>query len=184
MRATLPATAATGRWTIDPENSVARFSMKYVVFATLKGRLGAVEGTLYLNDHKPDRSSVAASIAVATLDTGNRLRDRHLRSRDFFDATRFPAITFQSTRVERMDDNEFRVVGALTIRDITRKVELDAVFDDDSQDAGGASPARFTATTTLSRRAFGLGRSAPAGAARAIASDNVTVTLNINALAT
>lgn len=187
MKATIPApttvTTTTGKWTIDPANSVAEFTMKYALFATLKGRLGAIEGALILDQRNPSRSSVTASIAVERLHTGNPLRDRHLRSRDFFDAKRYPTITFQSARVERVDSERFHVVGALTIRDITRKVELDAQFDDQSHTGDGASPVRFTATTTLSRRAFGLGRGAPAGAANAIASDNVTVTLRIAAAA-
>lgn len=189
MRATIPAPAidtapiATGEWIIDPANSVAEFTMRYALFATLKGRLGAVEGTLILNARNPARSAVTASIAVESLHTGNRLRDRHLRSGDFFEAKRFPTITFQSTSVEAVDSERYRVVGALTIRDVTRKVELDAHFDGDPH-VDGALSARFTATTTLSRHAFGLGRGAPGGAASAIASDHVTVTLHITATAT
>lgn len=182
MRAALPAPNAASVWTIDPADSVARFEMTYVVFATLKGTLGAVEGALHLDARDPSRSSVTASINVASLNTGNRLRDRHLRSSDFFDAKRFPTITFRSTRVEPLDDDHLSVVGDLTIRGVTLEVELAANYDLQADAANGTLRARFTATTTLSRRAFGLGKRTPIEKSGLIASDNVTVTLDITAI--
>jgi len=180
----LPAPSTVALWTIDPANSVARFEMTYVVFATLKGTLGAVEGALHLDERDPSRSSVTAAISVASLKTGNRLRDRHLRSSDFFDATRFPTITFRSARVEALDSNDLRVVGDLTIRGITHEVQLAAQYDVQADDPNGTQRARFTATNTLSRHAFGLGKRTPIEKSGLIASDHVTVTLDISATTT
>jgi polyisoprenoid-binding protein YceI len=176
------AGSETGRWTIDARTSVARFTMSYLVVATLKGSLGAIEGELTIDEERPDRSVVSAFISVSTMNTGNRLRDAHLRSGDFFDVERFPRITFQSARVDKVHDRRFRVVGDLTIRDITKEVELDAAHDE-SIDELGQRHARFTATTTLSRKEFGVGQRTPIETAGLIASDRVSVTLDIRATA-
>lgn len=157
--------------------------MTYLVVATLRGSLGSVEGALILDEDNPSRSAVTASIDVATVNTGSRLRDAHLRSSDFFHAKRFPQMTFRSARVEKLYARNFRVVGNLTIRDITKEVVLDTVYDGQAADADGARRARFTATTILSRREFGLGSRAPIETAGLIASDRVTVTLDISAVA-
>ena len=172
----------TGRWKIDARTSVARFTMSYLILATLKGSLGSIEGELVIDEMDHSRSTVTASINVATVNTGVSLRDKHLRSRDFFDVERFPEVTFHSSRVEETGARRFSIVGELTIRDVTREVELDAEYDEFT-DRSGHRCARFAATTTLSRREFGLGRRGPLETAGVIASDQVTVTLDIQAIA-
>jgi polyisoprenoid-binding protein YceI len=157
--------------------------MTYLVVATLRGSLGSIEGAMILDEDDPGRSAVTASIDVATLNTGSRLRDAHLRSSDFFHAERFPKATFRSARVETIDARNFRVVGDLTIRYMTKEVALDTVYDGQIPDANGSRRARFTATTILSRREFALGKRAPIETAGLIAGDRVTVTLDISAVA-
>ena len=133
-----------------------------------------------LDDEAPDRSGVTATIEVATLNTGIPLRDTHLRSSDFFDVERFPKITFRSGRVDMIDDSNFRIAGNLTIRDVTKEVELDTMYEGQTLGPDGSRRAAFTATTVLSRREFGLGK---AVAAVGIASDRVAVTLQLSAVA-
>ena len=111
--------------------------MTYLVVGTLRGSLGSVEGVMILDEDNPSRSAVTASIDVATLNTGSRLRDAHLRSSDFFHADRFPVMTFRSLRVEKIDTKSLRVVGGLTIRDITKEVALDTVYEGQAADANG-----------------------------------------------
>ncbi len=174
--------SSIGNWKIDPNTSVARFTMSYLVLATLKGTLGSIEGALVIDEANHGRSAVKASVGVATLNTGSSLRDKHLRSADFFDVARFPKVTFHSSRVEEIGVRLFRVIGDLTIRDFTREVELDAAYDE-SIGESGSRRARFSATTALSRREFDLGRRGPLETAGFIASDRVTVTLDIRAVA-
>ena len=106
--------------------------MSYVVFATLKGSFGSIHGELVIDEAHPDRSVVNASIEVGTLTTGNRLRDAHLRSGDFFDVDRFPEITYESRHVERTVGSQFHVVGALTIRETMKEVELEAEYEEEA----------------------------------------------------
>lgn len=154
--------------------------MPYLVVATLRGSLGSVEGAIVIDEEAPSCSAVTASIEVATLNTGIPLRDRHLRSSDFFHVECFPKITFRSVRVDKIDSSNFRIVGNLTIRDITKEVALDTVYEGQTEDADGSRRAAFTASTILSRREFGLGRKSIDAAG--IASDRVTVTLHLSAV--
>ena len=169
--------SAAGTRVIDPAASTARFSIDYLAFSRLHGRFGAVEGTIDIDPHDPARSRVEASIDVTAIDTGIGLRDAHLRSSHFFHASRFPQVTFRSTRVEQLDEASWSVVGDLTVRDIAREVVLETVYDGHATGPNG-SRATFSATTTLSRKAFGLGRHGGG----LIVSDLVVVSLEIAAV--
>lgn len=152
--------------------------MSYLAFARLNGRFGTVEGTLTIDEVDPARSSVTALIDVTTIDTGIRLRDAHLRSSEFFDASRYPQMTFRSTFVENVSDSSWRVVGDLTVRDITKEVVLQTVYEGQTPHPDGSRRAAFSASTILSRRAYGLGRRGGG----VIVSDRVDVSLQITAV--
>src|SRR4030042_1668380 len=92
---------ATSTWTIDPAHSIVEFAVKHLVVTTVKGRFRDLEGTLRIDEEHPENSSVSASIDVASIDTNVADRDAHLRSDDFFNAEKYPKITFRSTGVER-----------------------------------------------------------------------------------
>ena len=156
--------------------------MTYLVVAKVEGRLGRVEGVISIDARDPGASSVHASIDVTAIDTGIRLRDAHLRSRDFFDVQRFPRVTFTSDAIEGDGGDRFRVYGALTIRDVTRPVDLDVRFEDAPDEVDGKRRARFVASAMLSRRAFGLGARGLTDPS-VVASDSVEVTLHICAIA-
>lgn len=177
---TAPTTTST--WAIDAAHSIAEFSVKHMLVSTVKGRFGAVAGTLAIDESEPIRSSVTATIEVASIDTGQAQRDEHLRSDDFFAAEQFPTITFRSTRVERKNDEEWRVSGDLTIRDLTRPVTLATEFEGQLRDAYGRQRAAFTATTELSRKEFGLKWNALLESGGAVVGDKVKVTLHIAAV--
>src|SRR5688500_2648840 len=116
---------ARSTWNIDAAHSVAEFSIKHMMVSTEKGRFHTLAGAVELDQADPARSSVSATIDVASIDTGEPNRDAHLRSDDFFAAERFPQMAFRSTWVERMSDDTLRVLGDLTIREITKPVTLE-----------------------------------------------------------
>jgi polyisoprenoid-binding protein YceI len=157
---------------------VASFSLHYLTFATLHGRFGAVEGTLTIDEDEPSRSTVSASIDVTTIVTGIHLRDAHLRSSQFFHASRYPKVTFRSKAVEQESENSWRIAGDLTVRSITKPVTLETFYEGPAVNPRGVSCALFSASTVLSRRAFGLGR----GGDSLIVSDQVKVVLQITAV--
>src|SRR5262245_21041761 len=115
-------------WKLDTNNTTVEFSVKKFMVTNVKGRFAQFSGTISVDEASPEDSSVDVRIDVASVDTRDEKRDTHLKSADFFDVDTYPTITFQSTRVERGGDEQFRVTGNLTIRDTTREVVLDTTF--------------------------------------------------------
>jgi polyisoprenoid-binding protein YceI len=142
-------------WTIDPAHTQAEFSAKHMMITTVRGHFDGATGTIELDEDDLTRSSVVATLDASTVDTGMAQRDAHLRSADFLDAERFPAITFRSTRIEKAGHG-YRIVGDLTIRDVTRSVTLEAGFLGIIPGMQGGRHAGFTARTRIDREAWGL----------------------------
>jgi polyisoprenoid-binding protein YceI len=147
---------ATTTWQIDPAHTTVGFSAKHLMITTVRGRFADVRGSIRLDESDITRSSVDVEIATASIDTRVEQRDAHLRSADFLEVENFPAITFRSRRIEKAGDDRYRVVGDLTIRDVTHKVVLDVTDEGRGRDPWGGTRAAFSATTTIDRRNFGL----------------------------
>lgn len=143
-------------WQIDPAHTDVGFAVKHLMISTVRGRFAGVKGTIVLDEANPANSSVEAEIDVATIDTRQEQRDAHLRSADFFEVEKYPTMTFRSRRVERLGNDRYRIVGDLTIRDVTREVVLDATDEGRGRDPWGGDRLAFSATTTIDRRDFGL----------------------------
>ena len=172
----------TSTWTIDPTHSIAEFAVKHLVVTTVKGRFRDFEATLSIDEANPENSSVTASIDVASIDTNLPDRDAHLRSDDFFNAEQYPKITFASTRVTKSGESDYKVHGVLTIRDVSRPVVLNTEFEGEIDDPWGNRRAAFTATTQISRKEFGVKWNQLVETGGAVVSDNVKITLHIEAV--
>ncbi len=143
-------------WQLDAAHTQVEFEVKHMMFAKVRGRFTEVDGTLVVGPEGDDSDSLASVvIRAASIDSGQAQRDEHLRSADFFDAERFPELTFESRSVTR-DGDALRIVGELTIRDVTRAVELAVVETGRGTDPWGNERIGFTATATIDRRDFGL----------------------------
>lgn len=173
---------AVNTWSIDASHSIAEFAVKHMMVSTVKGRFGTLEGVAEIDESNPLASSVRASIDVASITTNEPQRDTHLRSDDFFNAEKFPKITFISKRVERVDAENYRVVGDLTIRDVTKEVVLDTEFEGQVRDPYGNQRAGFTATAQISRGDFGVNFNGLLETGGVIVSDKVKITLHIEAI--
>ncbi len=176
--ATAPRIAAS-TWTIDSAHSNVEFAVKHMMVSTVKGRFHGVEGTFAIDEAQPERSSITASIDVASVDTGVEQRDEHLRSDDFFNAERFPKLAFQSTRIEQ-DGDAWKMTGDLTIRDVTRSVVFDVEFDGRGVDAYGKDRAGFSAQTKISRKDFGVHWNGLIETGGVVVGDTVRISLNIS----
>lgn len=157
---TMPAAVSTGisRWEIDPAHSHVEFAVKHLMIATVKGRFTDVRGTVSMHDSDPATATVDVTIAAASIDTREGKRDTHLRSSDFFDAARFPVITFRSRRIQGDSlEGHFRLTGDLTIHGVTREVVLDVTGEGRVKDMEGNERAGFSARTRIDRSDFGLG---------------------------
>jgi polyisoprenoid-binding protein YceI len=150
-----PASAAT--WVLDTEHSTVGFAVKHMMVTDQKGAFDTFSGTIELDDKDITKSTVNVTIDPASVNTKNKKRDDHLRSPDFFDAAKFPKVTFVSTKVEKAKDGGLLVTGNLTIRDVTKPVTLTvAPLSDEFKDPWGGSHRGTTATATINREEFGL----------------------------
>jgi polyisoprenoid-binding protein YceI len=149
-------TQTQATWQIDPAHTDVGFSVKHLMISTVRGQFAGVKGTIVLDEAEPTNSSAEVEIDVATIDTRQEQRDAHLRSADFFEVEKYPTMTFRSRRVGRVGDDRYRIVGDLTIRDVTREVVLDATDEGRGRDPWGGDRLAFSATTTIDRSEFGL----------------------------
>ena len=149
-----------GVWELDPAHSSVEFSVKHMMMTTVRGRFKGVSATLTGNEDHPEGCCVEVAIDTASIDTGSSDRDAHLRSAEFFDADRFPKITFRSTRLDGNPRAEngarFRVFGELTIRDTTMEIALDCIFEGRGADPWGKERIGFGAVADIDRRDWGL----------------------------
>lgn len=181
--ASTPSTTTT--WTIDPTHTLVEFSTKHMMITTVKGRFTDVQGTIVTDGSTPANASAEVTIAAASLTTGTDGRDEHLRSADFFDVEKFPTLTFRSKRIEGgalTPGASYRVVGDLTIRDVTKEVTLDATFEGTGTDPWGNEKASFSASTKVDRREFGLTWNAALEAGGVLVSNDIRISIEVQAV--
>ena len=150
-----PATITT-TWTFDPVHSSVEFAVRHLMITTVKGRFTDVQGTVTLDDADPAASAAEITVQVASIDTGEPQRDAHLKSADFFEAEKFPTLTFRSTAVRNHKKDGFTLLGDLTIHGVTREVALDVTTEGRAKDPWGGQRAGYTATPKIKRSDVGL----------------------------
>ena len=144
------------RWEIDRLGTQIRFAVRHLLFSKTRGRFSRVSGTVMVPDGDFSRAAVDVLIDASSIDTGVVRRDEHLRSAEYLDVNRYPHITFTARRVVAEPDGLLRVVGALTIRSVTREVTLAVEPTGSTRDSWGLERARFSAVTAIDRRDFGF----------------------------
>jgi polyisoprenoid-binding protein YceI len=186
MTTTLQREATTtGRattWTIDPAHTDVSFSVKHLMISTVRGRFADVTGTITLDGSDITSARVEAEIAAASIDTRQDQRDAHLRSADFFEVETYPTLAFRSRRVERITGDRYRIVGDLTIRDVTREVVLDGTDEGRGRDPWGGERLAFSATTTIDRRDFGLTWNQALETGGVLVSNEIKISLDVQAV--
>jgi len=170
---------AQEKWNFDPVHSDIGFSVRHLMISKVRGRFQKWSGALFVDETDLANSKVEASIEAASIDTREQQRDDHLRSPDFFDAANHPALTFQSTRVEKTSEDEYKVTGNLTIRGVAREVALAVEFLGRSKDPWGGLRMGFSAKTSIDRRDFGLTFNMPLDGGGVVVGDRVDIVLEI-----
>jgi polyisoprenoid-binding protein YceI len=145
----------TGTYTIDPGHSGVSFTGRHLMVSKVRGKFNVEGGTVTIADD-PEQSSVDAVVNVRSVQSGDLKRDEHLRSADFFDAENYPTITFRSTKVEDTGDGEFTLYGDLTVRGVTKSVELKGEYLGAQQSPWNTTVIGFTAETEVNRKDWGL----------------------------
>ncbi|MGC9382708.1 YceI family protein [Streptomyces sp. MH13] len=174
--------ALTGRWTIDRPHSRIGFSVRHAMVTTVRGSFADYDSTLYFDGARPSQSRAELVIRVASVDTGVEQRDAHLVGRDFFDVRRYPEMTFRSTSTLHEGAESFRMTGDLTIRDVTRPVDLQLDYLGSVLDPFGFERAGFDGTTTIDRREWGLVYNQRLKAGGTMVSEKVRLQFDISAV--
>ncbi|GAP09224.1 uncharacterized conserved protein [Bellilinea caldifistulae] len=143
-------------WKIDSAHSEINFSVRHLMVSNVRGRFERFSGVVNFDEENPQNSSVEVQIEAASINTREPQRDAHLRSPDFLNADQFPYLMFKSKRIEVLDDSHGRIIGDLTIRDVTREVVLDVVYNGKVKSPFGFTTAGFSASTKINRKDWGL----------------------------
>ncbi len=145
------------QWQIDPAHSAAHFSVRHLMISNVRGEFTKLSGSALLNPADPEKSSVEVTIEAASLNTREPQRDEHLRSADFFDAAKYPSLTFRSKRVEAHGADNFKLTGDLTIHGVTKEVTFDVEGPTPAvKDPWGNIRAGIAASAKINRKDFGL----------------------------
>ncbi len=178
-----PALAAlTGDYTIDPSHSSIGFTVRHAMVTNVRGSFGEHEGSLKLDGSNPADSTASIDVRIASVDTGIADRDGHLVSGDFFDAEKFPLMTFRSTSAEQLGGDKYRVTGDLTIKDVTRPLAIDLEFNGSATDVYGNERVGFEGGTEILRSDWGLTWNAALETGGVMVSDKVKLNFDISAI--
>ncbi|MEV7675998.1 YceI family protein [Streptomyces sp. NPDC088752] len=178
-----PALAAlTGDYTIDPAHSSIGFTVRHAMVTNVRGTFAEHEGTLKLDGTDPGASTASIDVRIASVDTGIADRDGHLRGGDFFDAERFPLMTFRSTRAEQLGGDAYRITGDLTIKDVTRPLSIDLEFNGTATDVYGNERVGFEGSAEILRSEWGLTWNAALETGGVMVSDKVKLNFDISAI--
>jgi len=166
-------------WQIDQSHSHIQFSAKHMMIATVRGRFEKFTGTVEGDEQNPTAAKVNVQIEAASLDTREERRDAHLRSPDFFNVDQYPSITFTSTRVEQVDATHARLIGDLTIRDVTKAVVLDVEYEGQAKSPWGTVSAGFSAQTKINRKEWGLNWNVALETGGWLVGDQITINIEL-----
>jgi polyisoprenoid-binding protein YceI len=173
---------AVSTWAIDASHSDVGFSVRHLMVSNVKGRFNNVTGQLVLDEANPTASSAELSIDVNSVDTRQEQRDAHLRSADFFDAENHSTITFKSTRVVPAGKDEFKVYGDLTIRGVTKEIELKVEYNGQHPSPWGTQVVAVSATGKISRKEFGLTYNPAIETGGVVVGDDVKLSIELEAV--
>lgn len=169
-------------WNIDTSHSGVHFSIRHMVIAKVRGAFDRFSGSVELDEANPTASKVLVRIEAASINTREEKRDAHLRSADFFDVENYPELTFESTKVEKVDDEHYRVTGLLGIHGATKEVVLDAESLGAGKDPWGNDRVAFSAQTTINRKDFGLAWNQALEAGGVLVGEKVEISLDVQAV--
>jgi polyisoprenoid-binding protein YceI len=169
-------------WKLDNAHTQVTFSAKHMMVTTVRGQFHDMQGTIELDETDPTRSRGAFTVATASVDTNFGARDTHLRSADFFDVEKNPALTFTSRSITRKGTSAFDLTGDLTIHGVTRPVTFDVSFLGKAKDPWGNERIAFEADVTINRKDYGLNWNAALETGGFLVGDEVKVSLSVQAV--
>lgn len=172
-------TATKTLWTIDPTHSEVQFKVTHLVISTVTGSFNSYNGNIEADGDNFENAQASFTAEIDSISTNNEDRDQHLKSDDFFNAEEYPQLKFESTNFEKVDEGEYKVTGDLTIRDLTKEVQLDVVHGGTVTDQYGNDKAGFEVAGSINRKEFGLTWDAVTEAGNVVVGDKIKLQLNV-----
>jgi polyisoprenoid-binding protein YceI len=173
------ATETATKWVIDPLHSEVQFKVKHLVISTVSGFFKSFEGEIISESEDFENAEVDFSLDINSIDTNQGQRDEHLKSAEFFDAEKYPKISFKSTSLTKTDEDEFELKGDLTIKDVTKPVTLNAEFGGSAADFYGNTKAGFEISGKINRKEFGLTWDGITEAGSVVVGEDIKLLINI-----
>jgi polyisoprenoid-binding protein YceI len=173
------STQAQTKWALDNSHTNVKFTVTHLVISEVDGHFKTFTGSM--TAAKPDftDAQIDFSVDIASINTDNEQRDNHLKSDDFFNAEKYPKMTFKSTSMKKLSGNRYELTGNLTIRDVTKKVTFAVTYGGTTKDPWGNTKAGFKATTTINRLEYGLKWNTLTEAGGAVVGPDVTININV-----
>ena len=182
MSETTLSPSITGDYVVDKVHSHVGFLARHAMVAKVRGTFDEFEATAHLDAEEPIKSTVRVVIQAASVDTRNEQRDGHLRSNDFFDMANYPEIIFESTAVEKIDDEHYALTGDLSIKGVTKPVTIPFELLGAATDPYGNLRVGFEGSVQINRKDWGVNWNAPLEAGGVLVSENVTLEFEISAI--
>jgi len=179
---TSSATDLSGDYFLDVAHTQLGFAARHAMVTKVRGRFEEFQGKAHLDMTHPERSTASVVIEARSIDTGNADRDAHLRSNDSLDMEQFPHITFDSTAIEKIDDEHYKMTGDLTVKGTTCAVTINFVFTGVAVDPFGNVRAGFEGTCTLNRKDWGVAWNAALETGGMLVSDKVNLEIEVSAV--
>jgi len=169
----------TGTWVADKAHSRVEFAIKHMGIATVRGSFGEFAGTLEIDE---SGARAFGTVEVASITTGEEARDNHLKSADFFDVENIPQILFESTSIEALDDEEFRITGNLTMHGITKEIVLHAEYQGTDIDPWGGTRIGLEVTGQINRSDWDMKFNQVLGSGNLMVADKVKLEIDVSAV--
>lgn len=166
-------------WKIDPSHSEIGFKVKHMMFTTVSGHFDNFTADVETEGENFDSATIKFTAETESINSNNADRDKHLRSADFFEPEKFPQLTFISSSMKKVSNDKYKVVGVMTIRDISKEIELDAEYSGLMKDPWGQTRAAFTLDTKINRKDFGLNWNAMLETGGVLVSDDVRILCDV-----
>ena len=170
---------STTKWGLDPTHSEITFKIRHLMVSNVSGNFGNFTASAETEEEDFSNAKISFSTEVASISTGNEQRDGHLQSPDFFDAATYPAISFESTSMEKNGEGAFKLHGHLTIKDVTKPVTMDVELGGIANDPYGNRKAGFSIEGKINRKDFGLTWNAPTEAGGLLVGEDVKIAAEI-----
>ena len=169
---------AQTKWAVDNAHSSVKFSVSHMVISEVEGSFKTFTGSMTASKADFTDAQIEFSVDVASISTDNDMRDKHLKSDDFFNAEKFPKMTFKSSSMKKIGDKKYELTGDLTLRDVTKKVKFAVNYGGTAKDPYGNTKAGFKATATINRLEYGLKWNTLTEAGGAMVGSDVTIVIN------